>query len=779
MEFVPGEDLAQRLSRGAVSLDEAVEIAGQVAEALEAAHERGVIHRDLKPANVRVGADGMVKVLDFGLAKSLGESSSEKLDPNLSPTITSDRTRDGVILGTAAYMSPEQARGRPVDRRSDVWAFGCLLFECLTGRKAFPGETISDTLAAILKSEPDWKALPEATPEPLRRLLRRCLAKDARQRLSSLADARLEIDEATAEAPSVPVPSRSAPRRSVWLAAAIVAGLALVALAILFSGRGGGDSEDAVSYRQLTHQRGLITAARIAPDGQTLVYSAAWEGRPVQMFLRRVDGTDALPVALEPERARLLAISSRGELAIVLDSTRPDRGRAGGLGLGTLARIPLTGGTPRAVAENVFDADWDPSGEELAVITESSRGAQLEYPLGEVVYRAPVGDINCVRVSPSGDLLAIFVHPLANNNRGRVAVVSRRGQFRTLTEELEGLTGLAWSPDGSEIWFSGSDEAGHALFAVSLSGELRMLRRSPGNLRLHDVTSDRSVLLAHVLFHVGIAVRPSGEQPERELSWTGTSFVTDISADGSQILFLEQKTMDYEVWLRGTDGSAPTRLGPGLSFSLSPGIDWALASLPSLEAPLTLLPTGPGTPREFENSTGVLYATWTPDGKSLVSAVADREGQARLYIQDIQGGEARAISEEPVQAGVDRRFYVSPDGRWVAALSPELMPRLLPLEGDEPRDVLGARTGDAPCGWSEDGRSLFVAQTRRRVSDQPGRVDAIDLASGERRPVLELMPRDPAGIGGVFAPVLTPDAQGYAYSYMRRLDTLFLLTGVE
>jgi len=774
MEFVPGEDLAARLVRGAMSLDEASDIASQIADALAAAHERGVIHRDLKPANVKLAPDGNVRILDFGLAKTIGGETGTGYHPDLSPTVTSEPTRAGMILGTAAYMSPEQTRGMTVDPRSDVWAFGCLLYECLTGRKAFTGETISDTLAAILKGEPEWTALPEETPESLRRLLRRCLAKDPRRRLNSLADARLEIEEATEERAARPSAlSGRAARRSPWLPLAIAGALLTIALAVLLAWSEARESESSITYRPLTHQRGDIRSARISPDGQTLIYSAAWEGAPLQLFLQRLDSADALPVELTPDHARLLAISSRGEIAILLPP-EPDMVMLPTFRSGTLARIPLTGGTPRAVAENVHSADWDPSGERFALLRGVENGVQLEYPIDKVLHRA-AGDLTCVRVSPSGDFVAFFEHPFANNNRGTVTVVTRDGTLRTLTPEMENLTGLAWSPDGSDIWFSGSDEAGKALFEVDLAGHLRVLRRSPGHLTLHDTTSEGLVLVSHEIFHVGLSVLPAGERVERDLSWGETAFVTDISAEGKLILFMTQDEMVYDIWLRRTDGSAPTRLGSGMSLSLSPDSKWAMAGLFSRSSPLTLLPTGPGSPRELDGKSGALFADWTPDGRSIVWAAADTEGESRLYIQGIDGGEIRAISVEGIQTGVDRPFHVSPDGGWVAAIGPAGQVRLYPTDGGEPREVSGALPGEEPSGWSRDGGALYVSQT----SMLPAQIFRLDLRTGDRNLLYELMPRDPAGIAGIYSFVITHDGKAYAYSYARYLHSMYLLSGLK
>ena len=241
MELVEGEELSQRIGRGAIPLDEALPIAKQIAEALEAAHEQGIIHRDLKPANVKARPDGTVKVLDFGLAKAMDSGPGPKTqDPSLSPTITTPAmTQAGMILGTAAYMAPEQAKGRPVDRRADLWAFGAVLFEMLTGTRALPGEDLTDTLAAVVRAEPDWTLLPADTPPAIRKLLIRCLAKDRTRRLDSAAGARLEIEEglmtpAPVDGPGRPDPRSSIPTRSSrpWVVALAVSTLVIAAMAL-------------------------------------------------------------------------------------------------------------------------------------------------------------------------------------------------------------------------------------------------------------------------------------------------------------------------------------------------------------------------------------------------------------------------------------------------------------------------------------------------------------------------------------------------------------------
>jgi serine/threonine protein kinase len=310
MELVTGQDLAQKIHRGAIPIDEALAFTRQVAEGLEAAHDSGVIHRDLKPANIQVTPDGKVKILDFGLAKAFeADPGSSQAAISLSPTMTAAATMAGVILGTAAYMSPEQARGRPVDRRADIWAFGCVLYEMLAGRRLFDGETVSDTLAGVLKSEPDWTALPEGTPPGIRKLLRRCLVKDPRQRLQAIGDARIAIEEALARPDATddlpaPAPLARGPRtreRLAWLLTAVMAGLCVV----LALGRKPAAPEPAVVRTSINPPAkarfdfGLEKsgALSISPDGRHVTFSLQTGSGERSLWIRSLDSLESRPLA--------------------------------------------------------------------------------------------------------------------------------------------------------------------------------------------------------------------------------------------------------------------------------------------------------------------------------------------------------------------------------------------------------------------------------------------------------------------------------------------------
>jgi dipeptidyl aminopeptidase/acylaminoacyl peptidase len=775
MELVEGEDLAERLKRGPIPVDEALAIARQVAEALEEAHDRGIVHRDLKPANVKVTEDGKVKVLDFGLAKAYAGGSAASSGPDLSqsPTLAHTGTQAGVILGTAAYMSPEQARGKAVDKRADVWAFGVVLYEMLTGKRLFTGETASDVLAGVLKTEIDFAVLPAATSPAIRRLLRECLERNPRNRLHDIGDARLVLEDSLAgrgdESLAV-APARGAKgamlRTAVVAAGALAIGLAVGHLVTKGAG------EPRVSFERLTFRPGHFANARFAPDGETVFLSADWERSEREVFQVRPKAGE---LALGLVGAELLSVSRSGELAVLLP--RSETGNPY-VQSGTLAVVSASGGTPRKLADGVLGADWAPDGQSLAVLRVAEGKRRLEYPLGTLLYASP-NEIYCIRVSPKGDEVAFFEHD--DKGEVAVAVVDRSGVRRVWSGGWPDWWLLAWSPAGDEIWF-GASVGGNAsnLYAVDRRGHLRTLLAAPGLLELHDAARGGGILAAQVQATNQVFGGRVGEASERNLSWLEDSRVADLSSDGTLALLsvLSEREAGFGVYLRSMDGSPPVRLGSGRAKELSRNGRWALALR---DDALVALPTAEGQERLLATGFSRLTeARWLPDGLHVLVAGTDPDGSTRLKLVGFDGGPTRTVVERlelRAAAALNTRLLspVSPDGRFVAAAMASGEIAILSLDGGAARALPGSGPNDLPVQWSADGRRLFLLDP----SGLPAKVYAVEMASGRRELWRELMPVDRAGVSGVEAVALTPDATAYSYSYRQYRSVLYLLKGLR
>lgn len=776
LELVDGPTLAELVARGPMPPPEALSIARQIADALEAAHEKGIIHRDLKPANIKVASGGTVKVLDFGLAK-VWEGAPAALSSE-SPTLTASELRGRTILGTPAYMSPEQARGKPLDKRTDIWSFGCVVFEMLTGRVAFAGETIADTIACVLDRDPDWATLPAATPVRVCDLLHRCLRKDAGRRLRDIGDARIELDDAlTAPAARATSPDRQPPptrRRLVRLVAAGAAAmLALLAAAVVAEWNRG---EPQPTFRQLTFRHGGIRGARLTPDGQTVVYSATWIGAPPGLYVIRPGNPQSGSIGLA--NAGIFSVSSQGELAVAL-GCRLNWGEC----IGTLARVPITGGSPREMVEDVHVADWSPNGQDLAVVSFAGGRFRLEYPIGKVLYEAP-GWITHARVSPRADRVAFLDHPRLGDIGGAVVVIDSSGRKTTLSADWRTLQGLAWSTSGDEVWFSGSRSGrsgSSALYAVSLSRQERTVFASPGTLKLNDISRDgRQVLLTRGTTRGAIVFGADGA-PDRELSWFDYSTVSDLSPGGKTLLFYEWGEgveAGPTVFIRRTDGSDAVQLGEGRPLALSPDGQWALAVEDNAAQELVLLPTGTGAARRLPRGAIVEYldwAAWSPDGRRVFFAGQEAADVRRTYVQDVDGGDPRPVTPEGFVG-----MLLSPDGRTIAAIDRYGEYYLSSLdEPGDPRPLAGYLDGDFLLQWSADGRFLFVREAGNLVL----RVHTLDLATGRRQFWKELVPPDPTvliDIGSDPGQVrITPDGKSYAYTDWTFEGELYLAEGLE
>jgi tRNA A-37 threonylcarbamoyl transferase component Bud32/Tol biopolymer transport system component len=778
LELVDGPTLEDRIIERRLALDDVLPVARQIAEALEAAHDKGIIHRDLKPANIKVANDGKVKVLDFGLAKVWEGATPAQLSG--SPTVMATQADERVILGTPAYMSPEQARGRGLDKRTDIWSFGCVLFEMLSGRSAFAAETISDTITQVLSVEPDWQALPPTTPVRLRDLLRRCLQKDVSRRLRDIGDARLELDEMAAgqvAAPAAPaglanpeLTRRVRPREVLAVAALVV--LSVVATAFL-TGRNRGGM--ATTFRQLTFRHGTITGARLAADGQTVVYAATWSGAAPELYIVRPESTESGSIGIA--NAGIYSVSSHGELAVAL-GCRLNWGEC----LGTLAQVPITGGSPREMVKDVLLADWGPDGQRIAVVSFSGGKFQLEYPIGKVLYQSP-GWITYARVSPAGDRIAFLDHPELGDTGGSVSVIDLGGKKIPLSSGWKTLRGLAWSGDGNEVWFTGSRNGivgSSVLHAVTLSGRERTVFSSPGTLKLNDISRDgQRVLLTRGTTRGGIIGVDAGK--ERDLSWYDYSTVADLSPDGKTLLFYEWGEAvgaSATVFIRKTDSADAVRLGEGKPLALSPDGHWALALQEKTPQQLVLLPTGTGEARTLPRGPIVEYldwAAWAADGRRIVFAGREAGDVLRTYVQYVDGGDPRPVTPDGFVG-----LLLSPDSQRIVAVDRYGEYYVCSIdEQGEPTPLAGYRDGDVPLQWSADGRFLFVREAGNLVL----RIHKLALASGSREFWKELSAPDPAvltDIGSDPGQVrIAPDGKSYAYTYWTFEGALYMAEGLR
>ncbi|MGH9368491.1 MAG: protein kinase domain-containing protein [Thermoanaerobaculia bacterium] len=787
MELVEGESLRGALTEGALPVKSLLQIATQVADGLAKAHASGIVHRDLKPENVMVTEDSLVKILDFGLAK-LTQPEGSGSGATQAPTV-SGATEPGIVMGTVGYMSPEQALGKSVDFRSDQFSFGSILYEMATGRRAFQRGSAPQTLTAIIQDEPEPIAeLNPKIPVPVRWMVERCLAKEARNRYAStedlardLATVRDRLSEATSAVGAVPVSAEPVRRRrharQVLAALAALAVLSLSVLAGLRLGRA-----EAPSYQQLTFRRGTIFSARFAPNG-SVVYGAAWNGKPFRLFVSTLTGPDSRELDLAD--ADLLSISSSGEMAISLGrhfhrtfNTK-----------GTLAQVSLSGGAPRLLLEDVEWADWMPDGKTLAIVREVGGKDRLECPVGRVLYETP-GWISDIRASRDGERIAFLDHPDPVAPRGSVVVVDRRGRKQLLSREAgRGAHGLAWSPRGDEVWFTagrglslvaGSIQAvslSGSIQAVSLSGKERLVARVPGGLTLHDTSPDGRVLIGRETGRIGMIGLMPGEAAEKDISWFDSSTIRGISPDGRTILFFEGGDgggKNYSIYVGKTDGSTPVRVGEGVACGLSPEGTRVLAvEQESSPAHVIVYPVGPGESQTLPGgSIEYSWANWFPDGKRILSTGSEPNHGRRLYVQDLAGGPARAISGEGVSFSWDA---LSPDARWAAAGGPGGTISLYPVEGGPPRPIPGLTAADEPIGWSEDARSLFVY----RRGELPARVERVDVGTGRRALWKQLMPPDPVGVTGIIRIRTTPDGRYYAYSFRRLVSELYVADGLK
>ena len=760
MEYVPGKTLDQLIQRKGLPLKQALRYAIEIADALATSHDAGIVHRDVKPSNVIVNEQGRVKVLDFGLAKQ-GETPLE----DESTLTQAPITKAGLVFGTAAYMSPEQAQGKRADARSDIFAFGALLYEMVTGRRAFQGANVMTILAAVMNQEPpETHTIVPNVPRELEWIITRCLKKDPERRIQHMQEVKLALQEILTAIESAPVPPMvTPPRRRVWFTPALIALLLGLAPAVWLGIRI--FRQEPVTFQRLTFRRGDLYMAKFAPGG-TVIYSAAWDGSAPMLFSVQPGNREGR--LLDVPSGSIAAVSRSGEMAVLL-------GASTGVTFGTLAQVPLGGGAPREILENVNSADWGSDGKSLAVARTVEGHHRIEFPIGSVLYetqalRPPI----YIHVSPAGDLVAFFDFGEAGDYS--LNVVGAKRPRQVLSRGWRAVGGLAWSPNGKEVWFSGGRTgADPAVYAVDLSGRERMLTQVTGWGLLYDVAADGRALLNVVDSRIGIRCLTPGAKEESELSWLDASSVHDLTTDGKVTIFTELsygEGRNTAIYLRRTDGSPAVRLGYGNRPSLSPDGKWVACIRRDAEkSQVLLLPTGPGESASLTlDQIRPEVAEWFPDGKRILITGDEPGQQPRTYVHDLAGGKTRPLTPPGVRAS-----RVSPDSRFVVAIKSGKL-YLHSLDNGSESAIGSLEPKDTVVGWSQDGRYLFVQ--RNGVGNRNAKILRVDAHSGANQIWRELKP--PEQTAYIFGTArITGDGESYAFSYQRDLATLYLVRGLK
>ncbi|HXW89597.1 MAG TPA: protein kinase [Terriglobales bacterium] len=768
-ELLEGETLRERLRSGAIPLRKALDYALQTAHGLAAAQEKGIIHRDLKPENLFLTKDGRLKILDFGLAKL----TQTEPDEQASIATVSDGTEAGVVLGTVGYMSPEQVRGQSLDGRSDIFSLGAILYEMLSGQRAFCGDTPADTMSAILKEEPAELSTANRNVSPaLERIVQHCLEKSPEARFHSASDLGFDLEHlsgiSASSATLAPIEAAPPSRRR------LLGRVSALPLALMMLGLGwwlgqSGARQAPPEFKRITFRTGAIGNARFAPDG-SVVFSAWWDGGGQQLYLNRENDPSARELGLKD--AELLSVSRNGELAVRLRTVHPN----GLIELGTLARVPLSGGMPREVLDNVIDADWAGDGENLAVARFIPANAHwhLEYPIGKVLLDS-INWISTPKISPNGKWIAFADHE--NNigdDEGSIAVIATDGEGREkkLSTGWESIEGIAWA-SAEEVWYT-STMSGFATNprAVTVSGKLRNITNVPGGMVLQDVRNGTALAVVN-LSGRGIRALAPGTREERELGWFGWSLLAAIAPDGRKALFFdvgEAGGTNYTVFLRDTDGAPPATLGQGRALALSPDAKW-IVTQPARGGSLNLVPTGAGQSKTLtHDSVNYNRVSFLPDGKWLLASGIEAGHGERDYLIAVNTGDSKPVTPDGI-SGV----RLSPDGRAAAVRGPDGKWGVWPLDGSSMRPIPRLTSEYDVVNWSSDGGSVYVEPIQ---TGKIAKIYKVNVTTGKMDP-WKTLGTEAAGIQFVSAPLISAEGNAYAYTYAYQTSQAYVVTGLR
>jgi len=790
MERLLGETLRGRIAGKALTTKKAMEIALQIAQGLSAAHERGIIHRDLKPDNIFLTREGRVKILDFGLAKPAqdqiqGSDSTRALNMPILPGTSASfpHTAPGTVVGTAGYMSPEQVRGERLDGRSDLFCLGLMLWEMLTGRHPFHGDSAIEIMYAILRDEP-----PELDPDLhlpllLERVVQRCLAKQPSDRFQSAHDLAFALEAASqssfvsmTELKSAPVSSTRSKRSGWWIALGTVGALGLAAMIWLFWHR----ALPAPNFKRLTFAPGLVDAARFSADGRSIFFTARFQGRKPELFVQSPESPEPRPV--DTGGFVLLDISSNNQLAVLRETHQGQEGYRG-----ILAEMPGGGGSFRDLQEDVLEAAWDEEGGHLAVITlDKGFNSCLEYPSGHVLHSS-AGELKLLRMGP-GNRMALVE---GTGGRTDIVVFQPRGQSRILFSKGEDvfaatLTGLAWHPSGKALWFSENQGSQSVFWTLSMNGKRSMVWRGPGDIRLMDIAPDGRVLATVRQTRKGVFYQRAGQTALRDLSILDGTQAVGFTPDGASLLMLESPSLDGGTtqdlaYLRSVEGSSVVRLAKGYPRSLSTDgrmVGMSLSNSEDAANVLTFVPTGAGQTLKVEvpgNFDGLDDAVLFDQERKVLFAGMQKGQDWQFYTLEREGGTPKAFT--PVGIRAPRPLLLSPDGKFmIGTTTTRGQYARYALEGGDARPIRGMQPGETPIAWTQDGRGICITGAE---TDLPVRIFRLDPDTGQRSLLHSFMPPDTAGYLGTPSVRTNTANSAFAFTYDRRISDLYLIEGMK